>query len=703
MRTGKTDAPPLAAAYHDDILIFHLRNSPTDLVDRHSASHGRIQPFSPAAAVEPSTAPRPQVRVLTTPMALYTSSTVDTAPGSPPDLTNSLSSKKSSSYNSSSLSEDGPNELANFEDINLDDLPGAKQNDVFAKVNVYTVRPDTRRSGPETGARCFGRSKTVPQPSLRVLTDVNKRDVTAVKPRDPPKSGRPVHFGPQSPRKRVLSSPNPLLPSPMPPGNRSRSPSPTSPVSTPPQSLYSEPSPRRLSATGNAPLRRLSWQPGRKTVQELEDEYHDSDEEIPEDAVVWNIPLSPRPPGERNRSCSPSKSDLAAEPSMDGSLSLHRASSDTAVTATEPGAGLDATPKPRALSRSMSVNVPPDANVPRPPIKSWNAAMSDLSAEARLLTAALEAFASERDKAHEDAVQAGAGSRLSSSSFSSFRLGDSKRLSSAPTVDLPPLRRGDIMIDPLPVSKEKEAVLTRTRPSWLPPKDRREEKRHLKEYARMMAGAREAERRKQEKSRREQARRDRDQGSLNRIWEQHVLPNWERCMREPRTKDLWWRGVSQRSRGEVWRRAVGNELGLTEASYLAALERARAAEERLMKMSEEHRETEKEWRWFEEIRRDVRTAFPELTIFQPDGGPLHDAFVELLMAYSMYRSDVGYVSSINVSQYSFKFPVFQYIRFSFPRRTVLFCTCSILEQKTDSINSSSPPSSSSISPPPNPS
>lgn len=199
----------------------------------------------------------------------------------------------------------------------------------------------------------------------------------------------------------------------------------------------------------------------------------------------------------------------------------------------------------------------------------------------------------------------------------------------------------------------------------------------------MMASAREAERRKLEKSRREQARRDRDRGSLSRIWEQHVLPNWDTCVREPRTRELWWRGVSARSRGDVWRRAVGNELGLTEASYQAALQRAKATEERLLGISEEQRETEKEWLWFEDIRSDVRTAFPELKIFQPDGGPLHDAFVELLMAYSMYRSDVGYVSGIRVSEKKFFF-------FSFPF---------ILTAQT----SSSQLSSSSISRPLNPS
>lgn len=56
----------------------------------------------------------------------------------------------------------------------------------------------------------------------------------------------------------------------------------------------------------------------------------------------------------------------------------------------------------------------------------------------------------------------------------------------------------------------------------------------------------------------------------------------------------------------------------------------------------------KEQAWFDAIRRDVRVTFPELNIFQPVG-PLHGDLVDLLMAYSMYRSDVGYSHGTHVS------------------------------------------------------
>lgn len=59
-------------------------------------------------------------------------------------------------------------------------------------------------------------------------------------------------------------------------------------------------------------------------------------------------------------------------------------------------------------------------------------------------------------------------------------------------IQLPPLQKSNIMIDPLPISKEKEKALSRTRPSWLPPKDQKEEKKHLKQYKKMMAQSREA-------------------------------------------------------------------------------------------------------------------------------------------------------------------------------------------------------------------
>ena len=112
--------------------------------------------------------------------------------------------------------------------------------------------------------------------------------------------------------------------------------------------------------------------------------------------------------------------------------------------------------------------------------KSWSNVLSDLSEEAMLLSEALDAHATEAERTSQG------GSKSKGSSF------EKPRRAQSHMIELPPLRKNNIMIDPLPISKEKEKVLSRTRPSWLPPKSQKEEKKHLKEYQKMMEQSLEA-------------------------------------------------------------------------------------------------------------------------------------------------------------------------------------------------------------------
>ena len=138
---------------------------------------------------------------------------------------------------------------------------------------------------------------------------------------------------------------------------------------------------------------------------------------------------------------------------------------------------------------------------------------------------------------------------------------------------------------------------------------------------------------------------DDTKNALLRIWEEHVLPNWDQVIREPRTRELWWRGVAPSSRAKVWERAVGNELALTDGTFSKALQRAQQLDSQMSQAPPDERLKEKAW--FRAIRRDIKAVFPELKIFQP-GGPLHDGLLDVLMAYSMYRSDVGYCHGTHV-------------------------------------------------------
>lgn len=575
------------------------------------------------------------------------------APGSPPGLSGSKSSK-SSSYHSSSLSAaDGiVSDISHFEDIGLDE-------DSQAFVPIPTGMQKISRPPPRTSASTTSghRSHAAPMAPMRDLTKVGSKS--------PPsrmlKGHAPLHSlslpNPGVMRRGYRNSSTPSLAiTAMNNYTRSRSPSPN-PVSPFHRPVMSPKSPRRPGLTpidmNPAARRRTSWQPSRKSVKELEAEYNENDEDddLPDEASLWNVPLSPRPPTERipipfMASPKPSPCVSPERPSpLRTSLSVNAQDAPKTTTAKSspagsPSIGAPISPRHHKLTRGASTGAMPDHYaLSNGRAKSWNVVLSELSEDAKALTETLENHAIENERKHEEGVQNG-----SVSPEPAFvKLSKSK----TSTTELPPLRLNNVMIDPLPISKEKEKVLTRTRPSWLPPKSQKEEKKHLKEYQRMMEMSREAEKRKAAKAAHSQSANDDRKGMLQHIWEEHVLPNWDQVIREPRTRELWWRGVAPKSRAKVWQKGIGNELALTELTYKKALNRAKDIEGRIVGGETERYQMEK--RWFDAIRRDAEVTCPELNIFQY-GGPLHEGLVDVLMAYSMYRSDVGYSHGTHVSR-----------------------------------------------------
>lgn len=108
------------------------------------------------------------------------------------------------------------------------------------------------------------------------------------------------------------------------------------------------------------------------------------------------------------------------------------------------------------------------------------------------------------------------------------------------------------------------------------------------------------------------------------------------------------------SRPLIWKRALGNELAVTEASFSKALQRAQDLKAKLDKegvtgFTDVETNTNRRMKQcFESIRRDCAHVFPDLHLFQ-ENGPYHDSLVEVLDAYALYRSDVGYVFGVHVS------------------------------------------------------
>lgn len=553
-------------------------------------------------------------------------------PGSPPDLSESKSSK-SSSFHSSYQSDDNiTSDAGNFEDIGLDDesRTEAEIGDYDLKIpkNPYDANfaddlrsvskqrkrvPMAKTNGNRIQRELTSGKNRPTYPSLRGQINVTTNGLGLM----------PIQHNGATSRRGLMSPSTPSLSI----TKRNRSSSPNMPGVT-----------SQLSA-GSLRVRRGSWQAGkeRKSLKDLEKECDEDDgDDVPDDIFLENIPISPRPPQERTASTPPSTS---ASPERPPKEKIKPVGNGTSPVPAEQG--VLRSPKP-GMNRGTSMGqFPINHNLfPKGRAKSWTAALSELNEEAKALTEALEAHAEDEEKREADPKQ-----RRSSNKAARINY-DKPRVKSA-IAELPPLRRTDIMIDPLPISKEKEAVLSRTRPSWLPPKDPAEEKRHLKEYQRMMALSKEAERKREADQYRKSSCRDDTASSLLRIWEEHVLPNWDNATRQKRTRELWWRGIAPRSRGSVWTRAIGNELGLTDASYTAALRRAQALEKTIKRGSQLNADEERKKGWLDKIKNDTRNTYPDLKIFQPEA-PLHDSLLDVLKAYAMYRSDVGYVRGTSV-------------------------------------------------------
>ncbi|KAI1134051.1 TBC domain-containing protein [Hypoxylon sp. FL0543] len=562
------------------------------------------------------------------------------SPGSPPGMTSSAITSRASSVRS--FTDDGDDgitsDVAHFEEIGLDD-------DV-ASIDPSHFRDTHIKSGPNPYSASFASDlRAASAKHIGSQIHPQTRDLARARPQlrtTPSLSGsRPgassltAQFRDTSTRSLSTgvgpephSSPLPMRglsvrsASSATVSRRRRSPSPN--VSA------RSPSPRDPNLAIPQLQRRSSWQSARepKSAIDLEKECDDdNDDNIPDDLILSNVPLSPRPPLERSASRPGSTS---TSPERRPKERVRSVGNGTPPVAVHQGSLRSPTWKADSSSSTDSLRSTSSSSKGR--AKSWTAAIAELSPEAKALTEKLEEHADELDK-----------HGVHHSTYT--RPPPKPRVKSA-LAELPPLRRTNIMIDPLPISKEKEAVLSRTRPSWLPPKDPAEEKRHLKEYQRMMASSIEADKRRQAARKEKEQNKDHAAKALMQVWENDILKRWDAAIRERRTRELWWKGVAPRSRGAVWCRAIGNELGLTETSFRAALARADEVEERCT-AGKASIEDEHKMAWFAQIRTEVEEhTWVDLKIFQA-GGPLHENLIDVLRAYAMYRSDIGYVSGCN--------------------------------------------------------
>ncbi|KAF2033820.1 hypothetical protein EK21DRAFT_57692 [Setomelanomma holmii] len=578
--------------------------------------------------------PRPLMTTLTYSQDAH--SAFGLPPGSPPDLTNSKSSK-SSSFHSSTLSDFmGPSDLSHFEDINLDESGGPPSFPMPLGTSNRVIF-EASRPFPSAG-RSLSHSHPV-QHSFRDLTG-------PAKPRYPSLKGQVNHAvqrqqaqltAPGKPLRRGFTSPSaPSLTSMSlaAPNRSSRSPSPSSPQKFPsaPRTL-SRRSSRNMDVLPSPSLnsRRQSWQDSkRKTVKEREAECDDDDDELPEDAIVMNIPISPRPVQDRSPSTcgsppSPNPSTLGGAEPMSAKISPAASQSRYSPQ-----------PSPNPSIRGHS----PPTQLSRQRTNTWEDIHTNLDADARKLTEALEEFQSEFERKQE--VQRQQPGLTRSASVTQLEPKTKK-------VTLPPVRKSDPLIDPFQPSAEKQKYLSRTRPSWLPPKNPKEEKKHLKEYHKMLARIEEAaERLEAQRAQEEALAREKATRIKAEYWSTLLLPNWATEMTNSELRashrKMWWNGIPPRLRGQVWQKAIGNDLEVSETTYNIALEKAQREIKQVGYEALGGR--------YAQIIEGSRSVWPELKMFstktspeKDDEQPLHQDLVNVCLAYSTYRPDLSHQSN----------------------------------------------------------
>ncbi|PBL00599.1 RabGAP/TBC [Armillaria gallica] len=176
-----------------------------------------------------------------------------------------------------------------------------------------------------------------------------------------------------------------------------------------------------------------------------------------------------------------------------------------------------------------------------------------------------------------------------------------------------------------------EKVMSKTRPSFLPPKSRQEDKKHMSDWQSMMKQSRAAaEKRRKALEERRNVRERKIDESIH-LWERDIIPDWRVVNKNPALRRMWWRGIPSKLRASMWERAVGNPLALNKDNYRICLSRAKRA----LTGGTFPQAT------LELIEKDISTTLPALHIFHHEKGPMYTDLKDMLFAWVVSRTDEG--------------------------------------------------------------
>ncbi|CAN6637190.1 hypothetical protein TRVA0_016S01134 [Trichomonascus vanleenenianus] len=335
---------------------------------------------------------------------------------------------------------------------------------------------------------------------------------------------------------------------------------------------------------------------GKLTRKQIEQQFDNDGDDI-DDSCIWNVPLSPALYAQQQQAGLKKNHPVAR---LGGRPPINNTNTSSMKnTPITPRSGLHH----KGLSAIKEIEVV-DSVLRSSPSKIVAGGIEGLGEDAEALTRQFQVLNGDIEGPH----------RRSSNPLPSSSIAPS----------MAPKRR--ITTDPI-VNQPQATVVSRTRPTYLPPKSAQEERKHREEYQRLVQQVALADKKREEQKKLELEARRKQEAKDEAEWRDRVLPHFDTVCKDAKTRELWWRGVPARFRSTVWKRRIGNRLQITPQVYDECVA--------------------KPCNCIEQMSRDASSTLPELKIFDRECGPLHADLVTVLRAYAAYQPLIGYRKGMN--------------------------------------------------------
>lgn len=172
----------------------------------------------------------------------------------------------------------------------------------------------------------------------------------------------------------------------------------------------------------------------------------------------------------------------------------------------------------------------------------------------------------------------------------------------------------------LPASHLKEKFISGTRQTDLPPKDKLETAKHLKEFQDIKTKAIRNELKNEKETLKELEKRRKQKAQDLSSWQNFVIPDFKKQVQLAETRELWWRGIPPKLRQFIWTEQIGIHL---PSEYLSNL---KTKSLKLIDLQDDLVQT---------IDKDIRSIFPDMPIFQTS---LYEKLQLILVMYSQHKS-----------------------------------------------------------------